>query len=105
MLHILIRMVPNIRPPTDERAWHRPLTTAPGRGAMKGPARQSAARARSRGRSHAMFEGLLQGVWALVLAGPVLVGSVAATVFVVRRRAVAPEGRPEGSDQVFWDIF
>ncbi|WP_411374879.1 hypothetical protein ACLH0K_00205 [Arthrobacter sp. MPF02] len=52
-----------------------------------------------------MFEGLLQGVWALVLAGPVLVASVAATVFLVRRRVLAPAGRPDSSDQVFWDLF
>jgi hypothetical protein len=35
------------------------------------------------------FEGLVQGAWALLLCGPVLVASVAATVFVVRRRALA----------------
>jgi hypothetical protein len=57
-----------------------------------------------------IFEGLLQGVWVLVLAGPVLVASVAATVFVVRRR-VLDSGAQDGndvsgrSDQVFWDLF
>lgn len=58
------------------------------------------------------FEGLVQGVWALVLAGPVLVGSVAATVFVVRRRALSGRQDHAGahdmaahSDQVFWDLF
>ncbi|MEQ7735820.1 hypothetical protein, partial [Escherichia coli] len=48
--------------------------------------------------------------WALVLAGPVLVASVAATVFVVRRRALETDqsGGNEmsgHSDQVFWDFF
>lgn len=58
------------------------------------------------------FEDLVQGVWALVLAGPVLVAGVAATVFVMRRR-VLDSGSPEAggngvsgrSDQVFWDLF
>jgi hypothetical protein len=36
----------------------------------------------------------------------VLVVSVAATVFVVRHRVLAgPEGKPERSDQLFWDFF
>lgn len=53
-----------------------------------------------------LFEGLVQGVWALLLAGPVLVASVAATVFVVRRRALSGgNGQPERSDQLFWDLF
>ena len=53
-----------------------------------------------------LFEGLVQGVWALLLAGPVLVASVAATVFVVRRRSLAGgDGQPERSDQLFWDLF
>lgn len=58
------------------------------------------------------FEGLVQGVWALVLAGPLLVASVAATVFVVRRRALSrghdqagPHGTAGHTDQVFWDLF
>lgn len=35
-----------------------------------------------------------------------LVGSVAATVFQVRRRALAGTGtEPERSDQLFWDLF
>ena len=54
---------------------------------------------------------LLQGAWAVLLCGPVLVASVAATVFVVRRRALASTGSaptdstPEGGDQLFWDLF
>lgn len=52
------------------------------------------------------FEGLVQGVWALMLAGPVLVASVAATVFVVRRRALSGgDSGSERSDQLFWDLF
>jgi len=52
------------------------------------------------------FEGLVQGVWALILAGPVLVAGVAATVFVVRRRALAGgDAGTERSDQLFWDLF
>lgn len=53
-----------------------------------------------------LTQGLLQGAWALLLCGPVLVASVAATVFVVRRRFLAPaSSSPETSDQVFWDLF
>ncbi|WP_350004162.1 hypothetical protein [Pseudarthrobacter sp. WHRI 8279] len=52
------------------------------------------------------FEGLVQGAWALLLCGPVLVASVAATIFVVRRRALAGGSGPTGrSDQLFWDLF
>jgi len=56
------------------------------------------------------FEGLVQGVGALVLAGPLLVASVAATVFLVRRRILDSGGQAGGnvsgrSDQVFWDLF
>ena len=52
------------------------------------------------------FEGLVQGAWALLLCGPVLVASVAATIFVVRRRALAGGSGPtERSDQLFWDLF
>lgn len=58
------------------------------------------------------FGGLVQGVWALLLAGPVLVAGVAATVFVVRRRLLeAGRDQPGAtgpgvhSDQVFWDLF
>lgn len=52
------------------------------------------------------FEGLLQGLWALVLAGPVLVASVAATVFVVRRRTLlAGDEQARHPDQLFWDLF
>ncbi|WP_258806383.1 hypothetical protein [Pseudarthrobacter sp. NS4] len=54
----------------------------------------------------ALFEGLVQGVWALILCGPILVASVAATVFVVRRRALAGgDSGSERSDQLFWDLF
>jgi hypothetical protein len=53
-----------------------------------------------------LFEGLVQGAWALLLCGPVLVASVAVTVFVVRRRALAGGNGPTGrSDQLFWDLF
>ncbi|TQJ39051.1 hypothetical protein FBY33_1063 [Arthrobacter sp. SLBN-112] len=53
-----------------------------------------------------LMHGLLQGAWAVLLCGPVLVASVAATVFVVRRRALASTGSaPEGGDQLFWDLF
>lgn len=53
-----------------------------------------------------LMQGLLHGVWAVLLCGPVLVASVAATVFVVRRRSLAPvSGAPEAPDQLFWDLF
>jgi len=56
--------------------------------------------------AESLMHGLLQGAWAVLLCGPVLVASVAATVFVVRRRALSPKGRsPEGADQLFWDLF
>lgn len=51
-------------------------------------------------------EGLVQGAWALLLCGPVLVASVAVTVFVVRRRALmGADGQAERPDQLFWDLF
>lgn len=54
----------------------------------------------------AIAESLFQGAWVLLLCGSVLVGSVAATVFQVRRRALAGRGtEPERSDQLFWDLF
>lgn len=54
----------------------------------------------------AIAESLFQGAWVLLLCGSVLVGSVAATVFQVRRRALAGTGtEPERSDQLFWDLF
>ncbi|WP_285318915.1 hypothetical protein [Pseudarthrobacter sp. lyk4-40-TYG-27] len=53
-----------------------------------------------------LFQGLHQGAWAVLLCGPVLVASVAATVFAVRRRALGPKGRAaEVPDQLFWDLF
>ena len=53
-----------------------------------------------------LVQGLLHGAWAVLACGPVLVASVAATVFVVRRRALAPkDGEPERTDQLFWDLF
>lgn len=53
-----------------------------------------------------LLEGLLQEAWALLLCGPVLAASVAATVFVIRRRGLAGgEGQEERSDQLFWDLF
>jgi hypothetical protein len=56
--------------------------------------------------AESLMQGLIQGAWAVLLCGPVLVASVAATVFVVRRRALAPKDRaPEGPDQLFWDLF
>ncbi|KNH19058.1 hypothetical protein ACU18_05945 [Arthrobacter sp. ZBG10] len=49
----------------------------------------------------AFSEGLL-----LLLCGAVLVVSVAGTVYLVRRRSLAPAGTgPERSDQLFWDLF
>ncbi|TLM82595.1 hypothetical protein [Pseudarthrobacter sp. NamE5] len=54
----------------------------------------------------ALFEGMLQGAWALILCAPVLVASVGATVFVVQRRALAGnDSQAERSDQLFWDLF
>ncbi|MGN7201814.1 hypothetical protein [Arthrobacter sp. SAFR-044] len=53
-----------------------------------------------------LVQGLLHGAGAVLLCGPVLVASVAATVFVVRRRSLAPSGTsPERTDQLFWDLF
>lgn len=53
-----------------------------------------------------LMQGLLHGAWAVLLCGPVLVAGVAATVFVARRRALAPKGSaPEVPDQLFWDLF
>lgn len=53
-----------------------------------------------------LVQGLIEGAWALVLCGPVLVASVAATVFVVRRRTLlAPDAGGQRSDQLFWDLF
>ncbi|WP_307432332.1 hypothetical protein [Pseudarthrobacter defluvii] len=52
------------------------------------------------------MQGLLQDAWAVLLCGPVLVASVAATVFVIRRRALAPSSSEAGgTDQLFWDLF
>jgi hypothetical protein len=54
----------------------------------------------------AIAESLFQGAWVLLLCGSVLVVSVAATVFVVRQRALAgPEAKAWRSDQLFWDLF
>lgn len=54
----------------------------------------------------AIAESLFQGAWVLLLCGSVLVVSVAATVFQVRRRSLAGAGmEPERSDQLFWDLF
>ncbi|HSU45973.1 MAG TPA: hypothetical protein VLJ40_03590 [Arthrobacter sp.] len=56
--------------------------------------------------AESLMQGLIQGAWAVLLCGPVLVASVAATVFVVRRRALAPKSTgSEGPDQLFWDLF
>lgn len=53
-----------------------------------------------------LFQGLHQGAWAVLLCGPVLVASVAATVFSVRRRAPGLAARAaEVPDQLFWDVF
>ncbi|CCQ48277.1 putative uncharacterized protein [Pseudarthrobacter siccitolerans] len=54
----------------------------------------------------AIAESLFQGALVLLLCGAVLVVSVAATVFQVRRRSLAGAGlEPERSDQLFWDLF
>lgn len=54
----------------------------------------------------AIAESLFQGALILLLCGTVLVGSVAVTVFQVRRRALAePDEAPGRSDQLFWDVF
>ena len=54
----------------------------------------------------AMVESRFHGAWVVLLCGPVLVASVAGTVFLVRRRTLAPGGgSPEAPDQVFWDLF
>ncbi|WP_254703502.1 hypothetical protein [Pseudarthrobacter sp. C4D7] len=56
--------------------------------------------------AESLTQGLLHGVWAALLCGPVLVAAVAGTVFVVRRRSLAQAGSsPDGPDQLFWDIF
>jgi hypothetical protein len=58
-----------------------------------------------------LAQGFVQGAWALLLCGPVLVASVAATVFVVRRRSLGvpgagmSDGGGQRSDQLFWDVF
>lgn len=53
-----------------------------------------------------LVQGLVEGAWALVLCGPVLVASVATTVFVVRRRTLlASDAGGQRSDQLFWDLF
>lgn len=63
-------------------------------------------RCRVSGVAESLVQGLLHGAWAVLVCGPVLVASVAATVFVVRRRALAPkDGEPERTDQLFWDLF
>lgn len=54
----------------------------------------------------AIAESLFQGALVLFLCGAVLVVSVGATVFQVRRRSLAGAGpEPERSDQLFWDLF
>jgi len=54
----------------------------------------------------AIAESLFQEAWVLLLCGSVLVVSVAATVFVIRKRALAgPEAKAWRSDQLFWDLF
>lgn len=56
--------------------------------------------------AEAAVQGVLQGTGAVVLCGLVLVASVAATVFVIRRRSLlAREDNAERSDQLFWDLF
>lgn len=56
--------------------------------------------------AESLLQGLLHGAWAVLLSGPVLAAAVAATVFVVRRRALAPkDSAAEGTDQLFWDLF
>jgi hypothetical protein len=54
----------------------------------------------------AIAESLFQGALVLLICGAVLVVSVAATVFQVRRRSLAGAGpEPERWDQLFWDLF
>ena len=74
---------------------------------MEGPARRSRPGVWTwRCKVAAIAESLFQGAWVLLLCGSVLVISVAATVFQVRRRALAGTGtEPERSDQLFWDLF
>jgi hypothetical protein len=74
---------------------------------MEGPARRSRPGLWTwRCKVAAIAESLFQGAWILLLCGSVLVTSVAATVFQVRRRALAGAGtEPERSDQLFWDLF
>lgn len=56
--------------------------------------------------AESLTQGLFQGAWAVLLCGPVLVASVAATVFIVRRRSLrSAGGAPEAPDQLFWDLF
>ncbi len=56
--------------------------------------------------AESLMQGLLHGAWAVLLCGPALVAGVAATVFVVRRRALASkDNAPEDPDQLFWDLF
>jgi hypothetical protein len=74
---------------------------------MEGPARRSRPGLWTwRCKVAAIAESLFQGAWVLLLCGSVLVISVAATVFQVRRRVLAGTGpEPERSDQLFWDLF
>jgi len=56
--------------------------------------------------AESLMQGLLHSAWAVLLCGPVLVAAVAATVFVVRRRSLAPsDSAAERTDQLFWDLF
>lgn len=56
--------------------------------------------------AESLNQGLLHGAWAVLLCGPVLVAAVAATVFVVRRRSLAPASdAAQAPDQLFWDLF
>lgn len=52
----------------------------------------------------ALAESILSGTLQLVFWGAILVCSVAATVFAVRRHS-APDPDREATDTVFWDLF
>ena len=57
-----------------------------------------------------LFQGLLpwsagEGAWAVLLCGPVLIASVAGTVFTLRRRSLSPADHVQPADQLFWDLF
>lgn len=52
----------------------------------------------------AFFDLVLSGSWQLLIWGPVLAATVAATVFAVRQHA-GPDPAARASDSLFWDLF